>query len=181
MNMNHIAKLSAAVALGLSLMGASLAADAASVRTSATRAETSASPYTQGKVIHLGTIVVTRADEEGAPKAKAHPSYGTRFLGRIKVTADDTEAARDAAVTARAQGTMFLGAVTVTAADSPDARYAATQAARQPGTLFLGTVVVTSRDTKPALVGELVAAVRRLQSRATFSVISALVFERAGG
>jgi len=182
MNMNRIAKLSAAVTLGLGLLGGSLAADAASVHAATTRAEIGASPYTHGKVINLGTIVVTRADLEGAPKVEARLSSGrTAFLGRIKVTADDTEEVRAAARVAREQGTMFLGAVTVTGADTAEARYAATQAASQPGTFFIGTVNVTARDTKPALVGAVVVAVRRLKSNATFSVISALVFERAGG
>jgi len=182
MNMNRIAKLSAAVTLGLGLMGMGVAADAANQHAATPRVETSASPYTHGKVIRLGTIVVTRADMDGALKAKAHPSYGSMvFLGRIKVTADDTEEARAASRVARKQGTVFLGAVTVTGADTPETRYAAAQAASQPGTFFVGTVNVTSRDTKPALVGEVMAAVRRLKSNAAFSVISALVFERAGG
>ena len=182
MNMNRIAKLSAAVTLGLSLMGASLAADAASARSTAAQSQSGGTSYATDKVIHLGTITVTRADEAGVARPKARPAVsGTGFLGKVTVTADDTLEARAAAQTARQQGTVFLGEVVVTAKDSEEVRYAAARAAAQPGTVFLGTVLVSARDTKPAFVGKAVLAVRRLSHNAMVSMISALAFVRVGG
>lgn len=177
MNMNRIAKLSAAVALGLSLMGASLGADAASTAQS----QTGGTRYTSSKVIHLGKILVTRADEAGQSKPKAQPAYGrTAYLGRIQVTAEDSAEARAAAASVR-PGSAFLGTVVVTARDSEEARYAAAQAAAQPATAFLGTVEVTAKDTKPAFVGKTVVALRRIGRNAMVSMISALAFVRVGG
>ena len=182
MNMNRIAKLSAAVALGLGLMGASLAADAASARSSVAKSQTGGSDYSSSpKVIHLGTIVVTRADEAGTVKPKAHAAYGrTAYLGRVEVTAKDSAEARAVAASVK-PGTAFLGEVVVTAKDSEQARYAAAQAAAQPGTAFLGTVEVTAKDTKPAFVGKTVVALRRIGRNAMVSMISALAFVRVGG
>ena len=181
MNMNRIVKLSAAVALGLSLMGASLAADAASAHSTAARSQTGGSDAPD-HVIHLGKIVVTRADQDSQPKSKSHAAYGrTAYLGRVQVTADDSAESRAAAATARAQGAVYLGTVVVTPMDSVDARYAAAQVAAQPGTAFLGTVEVTAKDSKPAFVGKTVVALRRLGRNAMVSMISALAFMRVAG
>ncbi|HEX2667947.1 MAG TPA: hypothetical protein VHP13_06190 [Gammaproteobacteria bacterium] len=169
--MNTTTKLSAAVALGLCLMGASLAADAASAAPAAkaqTTLTTGAPSHGQARnVIHLGTIKVTAADAEGARQPKRN--YGsTAYLGRVEVTADDSAASRAAAATAAKQGAFYLGAVTVTNADSEDARVAA-NLADEPGTLYLGAVTVTARDAKAPVLGGVMA------------VISALVFARMGG
>lgn len=181
MNMNRIAKLSAAVTLGLSLMGASLAADAASASSTAAQSQSGGSSQVTRKVIHLKPIVVTRADEAGQPKPK-HTVYGrTAYLGTVTVTAADSQEARAAEQGAQQKGTMYLGDVVVTPKDSDEARYAAAQAAIQPGTLYLGTVEVTGRDTKPAFVGKAVMAMRRLSHNAMVSMISALAFVRVGG
>ena len=179
MNMNRIAKLSAAVTLGLSLMGASLAADAASARSTAAQSQSGGSSYVAGKVIHLGTIVVTPADAAGS--AKPETAYGrTAYLGHIEVTTKDSTEARAVAASIK-PGTAFLGEVVVSAKDSEEARYAAAQAAAQPGTAFLGIVEVTAKDTKPAFVGKTVVALRRIGHNAMVSMISALAFVRVGG
>ncbi|HSN16796.1 MAG TPA: hypothetical protein VLV87_01185 [Gammaproteobacteria bacterium] len=183
MNMNRIAKVSAAVALGLGLLGASLAADAASARSTAARSQSGGVGYSSAssKVIHLNTILVTRADVAGIAEPKAQAAYGrTAYLGSIQVTASDSAEARAAAASVK-PGTVFLGAVVVTAKDSEEARYAVAQAAAQPGTAFLGTVEVTARDTKPAFVGKTVVALRRIGRNAMVSMISALAFVRVGG
>jgi len=181
MNMNRIAKLSAAVTLGLSLMGASLGADAASASSTAAQSQTGGSSQVARKVIHLKPMVVTRADEAGVAKPK-HPAYGrTAYLGTVTVTAADSLEARAAEQSAHQKGTLYLGDVVVTPKDSDEARYAAAQAAMQPGTVYLGTVEVTGRDTKPAFVGKAVMAMRRLSHNAMVSMISALAFVRVGG
>ena len=182
MDMNRIAKLSVAVTLGLSLMGASLGADAASARSSAAKSQTGGSSYADGpQVIHLGTILVTRADEARVASATTPRSGRTAYLGRIQVSADDSTEARAAAATASRAGTAFLGEVVVTPKDSEAVRYAAAQAAAQPGTAFLVTVEVTAKDTKPAFVGKTVVALRRIGRNAMVSMISALAFVRVGG
>ena len=180
---SRIVKLSAAVALGLSLMGASLAADAASAAPAAKarQIQTGARSYGQGHVIHLGTITVTRADMDGTRKGKGRSPYGsTAYLGKVNVTADDTLEARATARAAKQQGTLFLGSVVVTDADSEDARLAA-NLANTPGTLYLGSVRVTARDAKAPVIGGVMAATHFLGPKALLSVIGALVFERAGG
>ena len=91
-------------------LGLSAAADAASARpvAKASQAQTGATRYSAGNVIHLGTIEVTRADAEGAK------AQGTLYLGAITVTPADTEA-RYAARQALRSGTVFLGTVNVKA------------------------------------------------------------------
>jgi hypothetical protein len=178
----RFAKLSAAVALGLSLMGASLAADAASAApgTKAHQLQSGPAGYGQGKVIHLGTIKVTRADMEGA-KPKAKPRYGSSaFLGKVTVTAADSPMARDAAAAARKDGTLYLGSITVTSDDTEAARYAMARA-DQSGTLYLGSVRVTPRDAKAPVVGGMLAVTHYLAPKTLLTVISTLVIGRAGG
>jgi hypothetical protein len=179
----NFARLSAAVALGLSLMGASLAADAASAAPTAKTHQIKSASVSggQGKVIHLGTITVTRADMDGPHKSKGRAPYGsTAYLGKVNVTAQDTLEAHAAAASAKKQGALFLGTVMVTQEDSLDARYAASLA-NTPGTLYLGTVRVTARDAKAPVIGGVMAATHYLGPKAVLSMISALVFERAGG
>ena len=153
--MNRIAKLSTAAALGLSLMSASLAADAASARPAfnATQAENGGGHLGRGKVLQLGTIVVTSADAEGVKVVKIKPNYGSA---------------------------AYLGRITVTPADSVDARYAA-NLAKQPGVMFLGTIQVKARNGKLPVLGNLVAAMDSTRTRNLLAVVGALVFERAGG
>ena len=150
--MNTIAKISTAVALGLSLMGASVAADAASARPAvkAVQLQSGGVSYPRGQVIQLGTITVTRADMEGARTA-AHQA-----------------------------GTVFLGSITVTPADSADARYALS-ATQHPGTVYLGTIQVTARNHKLPLIGSLLAAIDSVGSRNLLTVVGALVFSRMPG
>jgi hypothetical protein len=149
--MNTTSKLSTAIVLGLSLMGMSAAADAASAHPvqKAAQVQTGTTSYSTGKVIHLGTIEVTRADAEGA-KAP------------------------------RAKGTMYLGSISVTPADSADVRYAARQA-QKPGTVFLGTVNVKAKSQRLPVIGALVAAADSTRSRSLLAAVGALVFARAGG
>ena len=178
MNMNCIAKVCATVALGLSLMGASLAADAASARTSATHAETSASPYTQGKVIHLGTIVVTPPKAAQVDFSKTRGS--TAYLGTVKVTAADSAESRMAARAARSQGAMYLGVVQVGREDSLDARYAQRLAAERGGA-YLGTVQVMPKGAEARTLAGLVMMGERLANNMRFVVLGTLAFDRAGG
>ena len=104
--MNTITRFSTAVALGLGLLGASVAADAASARPAQ-------QGYPRGQVVQLGTITVTRADMEGARPA-AH-QLGTVFLGSITVTPTNSAAARYALNATERPGTVYLGTVKVTA------------------------------------------------------------------
>ena len=95
MNTTRNLKLSAAVALGLSLMGASLAADAASAApgTKARQLQSGPAGYGPGKVIHLGTITVTGDDTETARYAMAQADQsGTMYLGSVRVTPRDAKA-----------------------------------------------------------------------------------------
>jgi hypothetical protein len=103
--MNTITKISTAVALGLSLLGASVAADATG--------PAQPQSYSRGHVIQLGTITVTRADMEGARSAARQDS--TVFLGSITVTPADSAGARYALSAAERPGTVDLGTVQVTA------------------------------------------------------------------
>lgn len=179
---NRIVKLSAAVLLGLGLMGASLAADAASAAPAAKARLMQSGPagYGQGKVIHLGTIKVTRADMEGA-KPKAKSRYGSSaFLGKVTVTAADSPMARAAAAAASKDGTLYLGTITVTGDDTETARYAMAQAG-QSGTMYLGSVRVTPRDAKAPVIGGVLALTHYLAPKALLTVISTLVIDRAGG
>ncbi len=149
--MNTLTKISTAVALGLSLLGTSVAADAsARPAVKAEQLQTGGISYPRGKVIQLGTITVTRADMEGA-KSAAH-----------------------------GQGTVFLGSITVTPADSAGARYALS-AAERPGTVDLGTVRVTARNHKLPVIGSLLAAIDSVGSRNLLTVVGALVFSRMPG
>lgn len=149
--MNTIARISTAVTLGLSLMGASVAADVASARPAvkAAQLQSSGVSYPRGQVIQLGTINVTRADMEGTRTA-AHQA-----------------------------GTVFLGKITVTPADSADARYALS--ATRPGTVYLGTIQVTARNHKLPVIGSLLAAIDSVGSRNLLTVVGALVFSRMPG
>jgi len=110
--MNTITKISTSVALGLSLLGASVAADAASARpaTHAASTQTGGISYPRGQVIQLGTITVTRADMEGT----AH-NQGTVYLGSITVTPVDSAGVRYAFNPAEHPGSVYLGTVQVTA------------------------------------------------------------------
>ncbi|HEY3858073.1 MAG TPA: hypothetical protein VGM47_00525 [Gammaproteobacteria bacterium] len=150
--MNSITKISAAVVLGLGLMGTTLAAEAASVNLAAKAAQSQGSgvSYSSGKVIHLGTIVVTPADAPGAHTAKHN--YGTAFLGTIRVTP----------------------------ADSIDARYAVS-VAQQPGAVYLGTVQVRAHNGKLPVIGSLLALADSTSSRSMLTMVGALVFGRTGG
>ena len=105
--MNTITKITTAAALGLSLLGASVAADAAPA------AKASQQGYPRGHVIQLGTITVTRADMEGARSA-AHPQ-ATLYLGSITVTPADSTDARYALNAAERPGSIDIGTVKVTA------------------------------------------------------------------
>jgi hypothetical protein len=164
--MNTTTKLSTAIVLGLSLLGMS-AADAASARlvTKAALVQTGAGSYTSGKVIHLGTIVVTPADT-GA-KAPAHK--GTVDLGVVKVTAADTLEAR-----AARKRTVYLGSIDVTPVNSA-ARYAVA------GTVDLGVISVKAKGHRVPVIGSLVAAIDSTHSRSMLAAVGALVFARAGG
>jgi hypothetical protein len=150
--MNTITKISTAIALGLSLMGASVAADAAAAHPAvkAEQLQSGGVSYPRGRVIQLGTITVTRADVEGARKASHQ------------------------------DGTVFLGSINVTPADSADARYAQSLAQR-PGTVYLGTVQVTARNHKLPVIGALLAAIDSVGSRNLLTVVGALVFSRMAG
>jgi hypothetical protein len=149
--MNTIIKISTAVALGLSLMGASVAADAAAAHPAvkAQQLQNGGVSYPRGQVIQLGTITVTRADVEG--RKAAHQD-----------------------------GTVFLGSIDVTPADSAEARYAQSLAQR-PGTIYLGTVQVTARSYKLPVIGALLAAIDSVGSRNLLTVVGALVFSRMAG
>ena len=111
--MNTTTKFSTAIVLGLSLMGMNAAADAASARpvAKAAQVQTGTSRYTGGKVIQLGTIVVTRADAEGSKAVQPK----TLYLGSIYVTPADSLDARYAARQAEKPGTLFLGSINVKA------------------------------------------------------------------
>ena len=150
--MNTITKISTAVALGLSLLGASVAADAASARPAvkAEQLQSGGISYPRGQVIQLGTITVTPADMEGT-RAAAHQ-----------------------------HGSVFLGSITVTPADSADAGYASS-VAQHPGTVYLGTVKVTARGHKLPVIGSLLAAIDSVGSRNLLTVVGALVFSRMPG
>ena len=149
--MNTITKISAAVTLGLSLMGMNLAADAASLRPAvkAEQLQGSGVSYPSGQVIQLGTITVTRADEEGARASKTG-------------------------------GTVYLGSIQVTPADSSDARYAV-RTAQQTGTIYLGSIQVKAKGHKIPVISSLVALVDSTSSRNLLSAVGALVFGRVGG
>jgi hypothetical protein len=149
--MNTITKISAAVTLGLSLMGANLAADAANARPAvqAEQSQGSGVSHPSGKVIQLGTITVTRADEQGARVANT-------------------------------SGTLYLGSIQVTTADSIDSRYAAS-AAQQTGAVYLGGITVKARNHKIPVLGSLLALTDSTSSRNLLSVVGALVFGRVGG
>jgi hypothetical protein len=153
--MNSITKISAAVVLGLGLMGANLAADAASVNPAAKAAQSQGSgvSYSSGKVIHLGTIVVTPTDVPGAHAAKAKPHYGS---------------------------TAYLGVIRVTPSDSSDVRYAVS-AAQQSGAVYLGTVQVKAHNGKLPVIGSLLALADSTSSRSMLTMVGALVFGRTGG
>ena len=181
--MNTTTRLSTAVVLGLGLMGMSVAADAASARliASAAQVKSGGTSYSTGKIIHLGTIVVTRADAEGAKAPKAKPSYSTARIGEINVTAADSLEARVAVKAAQRQGSVYLGSISVTAADSTDVHYAVRDARQQPGTLFLGTVNVQAKSRRLPVIGTLVAAVDSTSSRSLLAAVGALVFTRPGG
>jgi hypothetical protein len=150
--MNSTTKLSTAIVLGLSLLGMSAAADAASARPVASTVQNVTTSHVAGKVIQLGTIKVTRADAEGAKAPK----------------------------TAAANGTIFLGSITVTPAASADARYAMSQV-QKPGTIFLGTVDVKAKGHRLPVIGALLAAVDSTRTRSLLVAVGALVFARAGG
>ena len=105
--MNTITKISTAIALGLSLLGSSVVADAASAHPAPQQS------HPRGHVIQLGTITVTRADMTGARLA-AHQD-GTLFLGSITVTPADSADGRYALSAAEHPGTVYLGTVKVTA------------------------------------------------------------------
>ena len=166
--MNTTTRLSTAIVLGLSLLGMS-AADAASARpvTKAGQIQTGASSYTSGKVIHLGTILVTPADMPGA-KAAAKPA-GTIYLGEVQVTAADTLEAR-----AARRRTVYLGSIDVTPVNSA-ARYAVA------GTVDLGVINVKAKGHRIPVIGSLVAAIDSTHSRSMLAAVGALVFARAGG
>jgi hypothetical protein len=152
--MNRITKISTAVALGISLMGTGFAADAASTRPAVKAEQLQGSGVSYpGKVIQLGTIVVTRADEAGAHAAAPKPNYGS---------------------------TVFLGKIVVTPADSTDVRYAVSVAER-PGTVYLGTVKVKAHNGKLPVIGSLLAVADSTSSRNLLTMVGALVFGRVGG
>ena len=180
MNANVI-KLSAAVALGLGIVFTSLDAAAAMRAPQAKMRlmESGNQPSSKSKVIHLGTLHVTRADMEGTRKASAPARFGsTAFLGRVLVTPQDSSDARAAALLARRSGAVFLGSITVTADDSEDARFARAEATR-PGSAYLGSIRVT--PAKNAFTYGLLAMERFVGAHPTLALIGTLVFERAGG
>src|SRR5690348_5010793 len=159
MNTN-LRKLSLAVALvlGVVLTGAAHAASHA----------TPSHVAGQGKVMHLGTIKVTRADAEGRKASR----YGsTAYLGRIKVTYADSEQSRAAARYAARTGAVYLGAVQVTANDSEDARYAERLAA-VPGSAFLGSIRVTPARSDATLFASASTAVGYLSRLTVVRLIS---------
>ncbi|HEY3643982.1 MAG TPA: hypothetical protein VGM16_01475 [Gammaproteobacteria bacterium] len=165
--MNTTSRLSTAIVLGLGLLGMS-AADAASARpvTKAQQVQSGVTSHASGKVIHLGTILVTPADKTGA---KAPAAKGTLDLGEVDVTAADTLEAR-----AARQHTVYLGSIEVTPANSA-ARYAVA------GTVDLGVVSVRAKAHRVPVIGSLVAAIDSTHSRSMLAAVGALVFARAGG
>jgi len=173
--MNTTTKLSTAIVLALGLLAVS-AAGAASARpmTHAAQAQTGTTSYAAGKVIHLGTILVTRADAEGAQAPIAKPQAGTVFLGEVDVTPADTLAAR-----AARRNTVYLGSIEVTPADSAEARYA--MRGQQSGAVFLGSIDVKAKGHRVPVIGTLIAAIDSTHSRSLLAAVGALVFARAGG
>jgi len=157
--------LAAALTLGLGLT--SLAAHAGLARAAS-----------QGKVVNLGTIKVTRADVEG--KNIVYRPGSTAYLGRIVVTAADSEQSHEAARFAARSGAVYLGTVQVTANDSTDARYAA-KLGQAPGTAYLGSIRVTPPRTDATLFASATTAAGHLSRLTVFKLIGALAFGRAGG
>ena len=172
--MNTTTKLSTAIVLALGLFGMG-AAGAASARpmTQAALVQTGATSYAAGKVIHLGTILVTRADAEGAPAPVAKPRAGTVFLGEVDVTPADTLATR-----AARRHIVYLGSIEVTPADSAEARYVMRG---QQSTVFLGSIDVKAKGHRVPVIGTLIAAIDSTHSRSLLAAVGALVFARAGG
>ena len=164
--MNTKTAATVAAALVLSLGFAPLRADAAAVS------------HASGRVIHLGTIVVTPPK---AAKPVFSKIYGsTAFLGTIHVTAADSADARLAARYAKSRGAAFLGVVEVTREDSVDARYAQRLAAER-GAAYLGSVQVAPVGFGLHTLAGLAGLERRLADNAHFMVFGALAFNRAGG
>jgi hypothetical protein len=170
-------QLSAAVALGLGITFTSLDAAAAMNAPQAKlhRVESVSLPGAQTKVIHLGTVYVTRADAEGA-KPRQPKSYGTVYLGTVHVTEADSLEAR-----AAAKASQQKGASTVTPADSTDVRYAVRDVKEQPGTVFLGTVYVHAKSRRLPVIGTLLAAMDSTSSKGLLAAVGTLVFTLAGG
>ena len=174
-------QLSAVVALGLGIAFSSFGAAAAMNAPQAKMhlVESGSLSGVQAKVIHLGTIHVTHADVEGAPRTSTPSKLGpTAFLGSVQVTPKDSSDARAADLLAKRSGAVYLGSITVTADDSEDARYAKNEAARH-GSVYLGSIQVT--PAKTLFASGLLAMERFVGSHPTLVVIGTLVFERAGG
>ena len=124
MNTN-LRKLSLAVALvlGVVLTGAAHAANHA----------TPSNAAGQGKVMHLGTITVTRADAEGRKSNRYGSTMGsTMILPAIHVTGADRSD--------RYGSTMVLRRIRVTPADTEEARYARNTAKGQGKRFSLSSV-----------------------------------------
>jgi len=172
--------LSATVALGVGIAFISLGAEAAMNAPQAKMhlMESGSRPGAQAKVIHLGTIHVTRADMEGAQKSAAPAKLGsTAFLGSVQVTPADSSDAHSAALSAKRTGAVYLGSIMVTADDSEDARYAENEATRH-GSAYLGSIQVT--PAKSAFTTGLLAVERYFGSHVALAMIGALVFARVG-
>ena len=155
-----------ATALVLSLGFAPLCADAAAVS------------HASGRVIHLGTIVVTPPKATKIDFSKTRGS--TVYLGKVDVTAADSADARLAARYAKSRGAAFLGVVEVTREDSVDARYAQRLAAER-GAAYLGSVQVAPVGFGRRTLAGLAGLERRLADNTHFMVYGALAFNRAGG
>lgn len=134
--------------------------------------------HPSGRVIHLGTIVVTPPK---AAKPVSGKFYGsTAFLGTINVTIADSADGRLAARAAKSRGAMYLGVVQVGREDSLDARYAQ-RLADERGAAYLGSVQVAPVGFGSRTLAGLAGLERRLADNAQFVVFGALAFNRAGG
>lgn len=179
--MNTKTATTVAAALALSLGLGSVQADAATSQASSKLhlKETGTVSHASGRVIHLGTILVTPPKAAKVDFSKRRGS--TAYLGTVHVSAADSTEARMAARYAKSNGAAFLGVVEVTREDSMDARYAQRLAHATAGTAYLGTVLVKPAGAQARALAGLANLETRLAENVRFVVFGTLAFDRAGG
>ena len=178
MNTQSAATVAAALALSLGLVSVQADAATAQSRNTLHLVKTDSVSHASGRVIHLGTIVVTPPKAAKADYSKTRGS--TAYLGTIHVTAQDSTESRLAARMAESQGAVYLGVVQVGREDSLDARYAQRLAAER-GAAYLGTVQVLPKGAEARTLASLVKIGERLAGNMRFVFQGALAFDRAGG